>query len=105
MDNDLQEKILRILRISPSGLQMEEIASKLGLTRHTVAKYLEILRAEGKIHFKKIGRSKLWKEISTTTNIRILRMDDLEDPYPGGFQLLPSYAQQCAEQKIASSRE
>jgi len=79
MDNDLQEKILGILRASPSGLQMEEIASELGLTRHTVAKYLEILRAEGKIHFKKVGRSKLWKEISTTTNIKILKMDDLED--------------------------
>jgi len=79
MNNDLQEKILKILRASPSGLQMEEIASELGLTRHTVAKYLEILRAEGKIHFQKVGRSKLWKEISTATNIRILRMDDLED--------------------------
>ena len=79
MDNDLQEKILEILRTSPSGHQMEEIASQLGLTRHTVAKYLEILRAEGRIHFKKVGRSKLWKEISTTTNIRILRLSDLED--------------------------
>jgi len=58
---------------------MEEIAEKLGLTRHTVAKYLEILRAEGKIHYRKIGRSKLWKEISSTTNIRMLGMDDLED--------------------------
>lgn len=79
MDNDLQEKILELLRASPSGLQMEEIASKLGLTRHTVAKYLEILKAEGKIHYQKVGRSKLWKEISTATNTRILRMDDLED--------------------------
>ncbi|NIM89364.1 MAG: GNAT family N-acetyltransferase [Candidatus Aminicenantes bacterium] len=79
MDNDFQEKILEILRASPSGLQMEEIAFQLGLTRHTVAKYLEILRAEGRIHFKKVGRSKLWKEISTTTNIRILGMNDLED--------------------------
>jgi len=58
---------------------MEEIACKLGLTRHTVAKHLEILRAEGKIHFKKIGRSRLWKEIFMTTNIRVLKMDDLED--------------------------
>lgn len=27
---------------------MEKLAEKLGLTRHTIAKYLEVLRAEGK---------------------------------------------------------
>jgi len=79
MDKDIQAKILKILKSSPSGLQMEELAEKLGLTRHTVAKYLEILRAEGKIHYLKIGRSKLWKHISATTNIRMLEIDDLED--------------------------
>lgn len=79
MDNDIQAKILKILKSSPSGLQMEELAEKLSLTRHTVAKYLEILRAEGKIHYIKIGRSKLWKDISTTTDIRMLEMADLDD--------------------------
>jgi len=79
MEKNIQVHILKFLEDSPSGLQMEEIAEKLGLTRHTVAKYLEILRAEGKIHYRKIGRSKLWKEISSTTNIRMLGMDDLED--------------------------
>jgi len=79
MEKNIQVQILKFLEDYPSGLQMEEIAEKLSLTRHTVAKYLEILRAEGKIHYKKIGRSKLWKEISSTTNIRMLGMDDLED--------------------------
>lgn len=79
MEKNIQVQILKFLEDSPSGLQMEEIAEKLGLTRHTVAKYLEILRAEGKIHYRKIGRSKLWKEISSTINIRMLGMDDLED--------------------------
>jgi len=79
MEKKLQDKILKILKTSPSGLQMEELADKLGFTRHTVAKYLEVLRAEGKIHYHKVGRSKLWKDISTTTNIRMLGMDDLED--------------------------
>jgi len=58
---------------------MEEVAEKLDLTRHTVAKYLEILRAEGKIHYHKIGRSKLWKDVSAAIIIRLLGMDDLED--------------------------
>jgi ribosomal protein S18 acetylase RimI-like enzyme len=79
MDNDIQAKILKILESSSSGLQMEALAEKLSLTRHTVAKYLEILRAEGKIHYVKIGRSKLWKDISATTDIRMLEMADLDD--------------------------
>jgi ribosomal protein S18 acetylase RimI-like enzyme/biotin operon repressor len=79
MDNDIQAKILKILESSSSGFQMEELAEKLGLTRHTIAKYLEILRAEGKIHYVKIGRSKLWKDISATVDIRMLEMADLDD--------------------------
>lgn len=79
MEKNLQAQILNVLKSSPSGLQMEELAEKLGLTRHTVAKYLEILRAEGKIHYRKVGRSKIWKDIFTAANIRLLKMDDLED--------------------------
>lgn len=79
MEKNLQDQILKVLKASPLGLQMEELADKLGLTRHTVAKYLEVLRAEGKIHYRKVGRSKLWKDIFTTTNIRLLSMDDLDD--------------------------
>lgn len=79
MEKNVPAAILEILKASPSGLQMEEIAEKLALTRHTVAKYLEVLRAEGKIHYKKVGRSKLWKDISTTTSIRLLEMADMDD--------------------------
>lgn len=79
MDTNIQTKILEILKSSPSGIQMEELAEKLGLTRHTIAKYLEILRAEGKIHYVKVGRSKLWKDISSTSEIRMLEMADLDD--------------------------
>ena len=55
MEKNVLDEILKALQASPQGLQMEEISEKLGLTRHTVAKYLEVLRAEGKIHFKKVG--------------------------------------------------
>lgn len=79
MNKDIGAEILKVLRAFPSGLQMEELAEKLRLTRHTIAKYLEILRAEGKIHYHQVGRSKLWKEISTTANIKLLAIDDLED--------------------------
>ena len=79
MEKNLQAQILNVLKSSPSGLQMEELAEKVGLTRHTVAKYLEILQAEGKIHYRKVGRSKIWKDIFTAANIRLLKVDDLED--------------------------
>ena len=76
---DIPLRILNILKSAPSGLQTEEIANQLGLTRHTVAKYLEVLSARGSIHFKKVGRSRLWKELSSSVTTRILTMDDLEN--------------------------
>lgn len=79
MGESVRHKILEILKSSPAGLQTEELAKALNLTRHTVAKYLEVLRAEGKIHYTKIGRTKLWKGMSTSVFTRILSMDDLED--------------------------
>ena len=78
-DVNVQARILQLLKNSPSGLQMEAIGESLGLTRHTVAKYLEILRAEGKIHYQKVGRAKLWKDTSATTTVRLLTLDDLEE--------------------------
>lgn len=79
MKENIPFQISKILKSAPLGLQTEEIAKKLGLTRHTVAKYLEILRAGGSVHFKKVGRSRLWKELSTSVATRILSMDDLEN--------------------------
>lgn len=79
MTENIQAQILKIVQSSKSGLQMEEIGEKLGLTRHTVAKYLEVLRAEGKIHYNQIGRTKLWKEVSAAITVRFLGIDDLED--------------------------
>ena len=79
MTETIQTQILDILQNSKTGLQMEEVGDKLSLTRHTVAKYLEVLRAEGKIHYNKIGRTKLWTLVSAAITIRFLGMDDLED--------------------------
>jgi GNAT superfamily N-acetyltransferase len=78
MTETIQDQVLKILKAARSGLQMEEVAEKLGLTRHTIAKYLEVLRAEGKIHYSKIGRTKLWKDVSAAVTVRLLGMADLE---------------------------
>jgi ribosomal protein S18 acetylase RimI-like enzyme len=79
MEENIQTNILKILQSSKSGIQMEDLAERLNLTRHTVAKYLEVLRAEGKIHYNQIGRTKIWTDISAAISIRFLGMDDLED--------------------------
>jgi ribosomal protein S18 acetylase RimI-like enzyme len=79
MEESIQASILKTLKSARSGLQMEELSERLNLTRHTVAKYLEVLRAEGKIHYNKIGRTKLWTDVSASISIRFLGMDDLED--------------------------
>ena len=76
---DIQSKILTILQSTRSGLQMEELSEQLNLTRHTVAKYLEVLRAEGKVHYNKIGRAKLWTDLSAAVAIRVLGAGDLDD--------------------------
>lgn len=79
MEESIQTNILKLIQSATSGIQTEELAEQVGLTRHTVAKYLEVLRAEGKIHYNKIGRTKLWTIVSATVTIRFLGMDDLED--------------------------
>jgi ribosomal protein S18 acetylase RimI-like enzyme len=79
MEENIQTNILKMLQSAKSGLQMEEISERLNLTRHTVAKYLEVLRAEGRIHYNKIGRTKLWTDVSAAITTRFLGLDDLED--------------------------
>ena len=79
MEENIQTQILKILQDSSTGLQIEEIGEKLGLTRHTVAKYLEVLRAEGKIHYNKVGRTKLWKDLSAAITVKLLDTGDLEE--------------------------
>lgn len=79
MEENIQTQILNIFQNTSTGLQIEEIGERLSLTRHTVAKYLEILRAEGKIHYNKVGRTKLWKVLSAAVVTKLLGMDDLED--------------------------
>jgi ribosomal protein S18 acetylase RimI-like enzyme len=79
MEESVPAQILKILQSAKSGIQMEELAEKMNLTRHTVAKYLEVLRAEGKIHYSKIGRAKLWRHITADTTIRVLGTDDLDN--------------------------
>jgi GNAT superfamily N-acetyltransferase len=79
MGKNIRSQILDVLKAGQAGRQVDEIAESLGMTRHTVAKHLDILRAEGKVHFQKAGRTKIWKEMATSSNIRLLSLDDLDE--------------------------
>jgi ribosomal protein S18 acetylase RimI-like enzyme len=101
MEENIQSQVLKVLQSAKAGLQMEELAEKLNLTRHTVAKYLEVLRAEGKIHYIKIGRTKIWTDISTAIEVRFLGMDDLEDILLIGKKILGEQYSDISERLVS----
>jgi PAS domain S-box-containing protein len=42
------------------GASSKEISKAVGIDRHTLSKYLNILNAEGKVTFKRVGMGKVW---------------------------------------------
>ena len=75
----VEKEILALLRESPEGIQVDEIAKKLNLVRHTVSKYLQILEAKKLVMYRAAGRTKLWKEASAGVKIRPLALDNIKD--------------------------
>lgn len=59
VNGDTKHAVVTLLNEHPRGLTITEIADELDLTRQTTAKYVEILRAEGTIEQREIGRAKL----------------------------------------------
>jgi len=56
----IEEKIINLLRKHPLGLTTKEIAEKLGISRTTIAKYVEKLKGKGIIAEKRVGAYRLW---------------------------------------------
>ncbi len=75
----VEKEILSLLKDSPDGMQVDEIAKKLNLVRHTVSKYLQILKAKKLVMHRTVGRAKLWKEASAGVKIRPLSLDNIKD--------------------------
>ncbi len=59
-EEDIKEKLVKILSSSKTGLSGVEISEKLGLNRVTMTKYLKIFSAEGLIREKNVGNVTLW---------------------------------------------
>ena len=56
---DTKEKIMRLLRERPLGLTIRDISAVLGIHRQTIAKYLLVLEAEGRVHRRVVGSASL----------------------------------------------
>jgi GNAT superfamily N-acetyltransferase len=76
---EVEKEILSLLKDTPEGMQVDEIAKKLNLVRHTVSKYLQILKAKNLVMHRTVGRTKLWKESSAGVKIRPLSLDNIKD--------------------------
>ena len=57
--NGIREKIIKILKKHPEGLTTVDIAKEIGMTRHSVTKYIYQLLGEGLIFQREIGTAKL----------------------------------------------
>jgi len=74
--NQIEERILRLLR-GAAELHTEEIAERIGLSRQTVSKYLQVLYAKGAVRMRRVGNAKLWRASDTGIEIRPLFPEDL----------------------------
>ena len=77
--SNVEKEIQSLLKNSPDGMQIDEIAKKLNLVRHTVSKYLQILEAKKLVMHRTVGRTKLWKEASAGVKIQPLSLDNIKD--------------------------
>jgi response regulator of citrate/malate metabolism len=55
----IRERVIDILEKHPEGLTTVEISAKIGMSRHSVAKYIYQLLGERSIYQRVIGRAKL----------------------------------------------
>ncbi|MBQ3718565.1 MAG: PAS domain S-box protein [Methanomicrobium sp.] len=62
MDNYADElsDILKVLKETPRGMSVSDIADKIGVNRNTVSRYLDILRISGQVDMKTYGKAKVF---------------------------------------------
>ena len=65
----IQDKIISLLK-KRGELNILQLSSHLNMDRHTIAKYLEILKTKGVVTFLSKGKSKVWRiSDSTLSNL------------------------------------
>jgi PAS domain S-box-containing protein len=59
-ENDGALRIRAVLKDCPHGMSIKEIAAAVGMSRNSVAKYLEVLAATGHLDVRHVGNAKLY---------------------------------------------
>jgi PAS domain S-box-containing protein len=57
---DEATRIRAVLKDHPMGLSIKEIAAEVGMSRNSVAKYLEVMSATGQLELRHVGNAKLY---------------------------------------------
>jgi biotin operon repressor len=57
--NDVKKRVIEILKEHPEGLTTVDISKYIGMSRHSVTKYIYQLLGEGSIYQREIGTAKL----------------------------------------------
>lgn len=73
---DIQNKILSYLTNSNHGAHAIQIAEAIGHNRITVGKYLDVLKASGKVQVRSVGQANLWSLSKSAPGFKVLVVDD-----------------------------
>lgn len=57
----IEHKILTLLKEKDEDITISEIATSTGIDRHTAAKRLDVMKSQGLVEYRNIGKSKVWK--------------------------------------------
>jgi len=60
LEEDLAQRILKILKFQPRGMTITELARKTGATRDSVSRQLDILEVSGKVELSTIGNARVY---------------------------------------------
>ena len=59
-EQEILERILRIIRFKSKGMTITDLSRQTGIHRNSIAKYLQILLASGKVDIQLIGNAKIY---------------------------------------------
>lgn len=80
-EEEIFNKIIEAIQnIGDTGATIDEISKVVPLGRHALSKYLNQLRADGRVSYKEIGRAKVWF-LSKTPLQHIFKLSEEEKTY------------------------
>lgn len=111
LETVLEARVLALLEEMGEETHIEAVAARLGIVRHTAAKYLQVLQAKGHITCRKVGNAKLWQPAMVGLTIRPLLAEDLssvlkiQSPFPdeaarNAFIQMMEYQIECTDASL-----